>query len=53
MCIGKKIDFVIGIEPRNTNSRDRRLNHCIMSGADGIVTTLDLTVPRVLNLGYN
>ena len=41
---------MIGIDPRNPRSRDRRLNHYTMSGADEMVTTLEPTILRVLNL---
>ena len=49
MNIGQKCTS-IGIEPRNPRSRYRRLNRYTMSVAEGMVTTLEKTVPRVLNL---
>jgi hypothetical protein len=41
---------LIGIEPPNTGCTDRRLHHYTISDADKMVTTLEPTVPRVLNL---
>jgi hypothetical protein len=49
MNIGQKCTS-IGIEPRNPRFRDRRLNRYTMSVAERMVTTLENSVPRVLNL---